>query len=129
MGKDGHRVVCGRELRGRQRRFCGLQCKNADTNNRSQSYARQQGRGLERKPALIGEAGGACTRCGYDRNLAALTWHHLDPAAKSFHLDLRSLSNRTARAIRRELAKCILLCANCHAEAHFPSLRIERITQ
>jgi len=66
--------------------------------------------------------GGKCSRCGYARNLAALTWHHLDPAMKTFNLDVRSLSNRNREAIDHELRKCILLCANCHAEAHFPDL-------
>ena len=105
MDRKARCVTCGAGLRGRQRRFCCLRCKNTDTNNRNQNYARQQERGLLRKRALVTEAGGACAKCGYDRNLAALTWHHIDPGTKSFQLDMRSLSNRTEQAIRRELAK------------------------
>ena len=97
-------------------------CKNKDTNQRHQSYACQQARGLRRKCLLIAEAGGRCTRCGYSRNLAALTWHHTDPAKKSFNLDMCALSNRSDGEVRTELAKCVLLCANCHAEEHFPDL-------
>jgi len=115
-------VVCGARLHGRQRRFCGRACKNHDTNNRHQNYTRQQARGLERKLRLVMEAGGRCSKCGYGRNLAALVWHHLDPRRKEFQLDLRSLSNRSERDIQRELAKCVLLCANCHAETHAPTL-------
>ena len=66
--------------------------------------------------------GGRCTRCGYDRNLAALVWHHLEPADKKFSLDLRALSNRSLDEVLREAAKCTVLCANCHAETHFPHL-------
>lgn len=117
-------VVCGTRLQGRQRRFCSRACKNRDTNNRHQSYSSQQTRGLQRKLRLVMAAGGCCSECGYDRNLAALTWHHLDPKRKSFQLDLRSLSNRSERDIARELAKCVLLCANCHAEMHAPRLNI-----
>ena len=120
-------MICGARLCGRQRRFCSLQCKNADTNHRNQNYTRQQDRGLQRKLALIQKAGGSCTRCGYDRNVAALTWHHIDPATKSFHLDIRSLSNRNERSIRRELEKCVLVCANCHAEIHSPQLDMSRL--
>ena len=29
-----------------------------------------------------------CSRCGYARNLAALTFHHLDPTTKQYTLDL-----------------------------------------
>jgi hypothetical protein len=117
-------VVCGACLEGRQRRFCSRTCKNRNTNNRHQSYSSQQARGLRRKLRLVMAAGGRCSQCGYDRNLAALAWHHLDPRRKSFQLDLRSLSNRSERDIARELAKCVLLCANCHAETHAPGLNI-----
>lgn len=114
--------VCGAALQGRQRRFCSRGCKNRDTNNRHQSYSSQQERGLSRKLELINACGGRCSRCGYARNIAALSWHHLDPGQKAFSLDVRSLSNRNRDAIHAELRKCLLLCANCHAEAHFPEL-------
>lgn len=93
-----------------------------DTNNRHQSYVSQQARGLHRKLLLLEEAGSRCRQCGYSRNLAALTWHHLHPKDKSFSLDMRSMSNRSEREIRSEIGKCIVLCANCHAELHFPQL-------
>lgn len=114
---------------GRQRRFCSLKCKNADTNHRHQSYLNQQRRGLLRKLQLVAEAGGKCVACGYDRNLAALSWHHEDPGKKEFQLDLRSLSNRSERDIRRELGKCVLLCANCHAEIHSPTLDMHSLLE
>lgn len=117
-------VTCGGQLRGRQRRFCSRLCKNADTNNRHQSYASQQARGIRRKKELVIEAGGRCTHCGYRKNLAALTWHHLNPSSKCFNLDIRALSNRSEADIRMELVKCVLLCANCHAEVHFPALEM-----
>lgn len=118
-------VECARPLSGRQRRFCTLTCKNKDTNNRHQSYASQQARGLRRKLQLLAEAGGCCTACGYRKNLAALAWHHTNPARKAFSLDVRSMSNRSEAEVRSEIAKCVLLCANCHAEAHFPLLSID----
>jgi hypothetical protein len=31
--------------------------------------------------ALVDERGGRCALCGYDRSLAALHFHHLDPAS------------------------------------------------
>lgn len=120
-------VTCDALLAGRQRRFCSLRCKNADTNNRHQSYCRQQQRGLSRKLKLLHEAGGRCGQCGYARNISALTWHHLDPRKKVFSLDMRSLSNRKEQEIRKEVAKCIVLCANCHAEVHAPLLDISRL--
>jgi hypothetical protein len=67
------------------------------------------------KQTLIDEAGGACSLCGYDRSPAALQFHHLNPAKKEFHLAQRGLSRSLERS-RAEARKCVLLCANCHAE-------------
>lgn len=67
------------------------------------------------KQRLVEEAGGACRLCGYDRCVAALQFHHIDPTTKSFGLGSRGLS-RSIERLRDEAAKCVLLCGNCHAE-------------
>jgi hypothetical protein len=67
------------------------------------------------KAILIEEAGGACAACGYDACAAALQFHHRDPAAKQFALSAKGVARSLARA-RAEASKCVLLCANCHAE-------------
>jgi len=69
----------------------------------------------EIKRMLVAEARGACAICGYDRSVQALQFHHLDPADKSFSLAAGGLTRSLQRA-REEAAKCVLLCANCHAE-------------
>jgi hypothetical protein len=67
------------------------------------------------KQILIVEAGGECVVCGYSRHPAALQFHHLDPSTKSFGLGVRGIT-RSLASLRAEAAKCVLLCANCHAE-------------
>jgi 5-methylcytosine-specific restriction endonuclease McrA len=67
------------------------------------------------KATLVAEAGGRCGLCGYDRCTGALAFHHLDPETKAFGLAEGGLARSLADA-RAEAAKCILLCANCHAE-------------
>jgi excisionase family DNA binding protein len=67
------------------------------------------------KEILVGEAGGRCKLCGYGRHSAALQFHHIDPSTKSFGLGVRGIT-RSIATLREEAAKCILLCANCHAE-------------
>jgi hypothetical protein len=64
---------------------------------------------------LIAEAGGKCHVCGYDRCPAALQFHHRDPAEKSFALSHDGVARSIARATA-EATKCVLLCANYHAE-------------
>jgi transposase-like protein len=67
------------------------------------------------KRILLEEAGGACLICGYDRCVAALHFHHLDPSRKSFTLALGG-NTRSLDKVRAEARKCVVLCANCHAE-------------
>jgi transposase-like protein len=67
------------------------------------------------KEMLVAEAGGRCVLCGYSRSSVALQFHHLDPATKSFGLGVRGITRALAR-LRAEASKCVLLCANCHAE-------------
>lgn len=127
MNPTGHCHVCQTPLSGRQKRFCSRRCKNADTNHRHQSYLQQQLPGWRRKRELSAESGAKYGKCGYGKNLAALVWHHLDPAGKSFSLDIRSLSNRRETEIRLEIDKCVVLCANCHAETHHPQFDVEML--
>jgi len=109
--------VCGIPLQGKQTKYCSKKCKNKAL----QSYPAQKRRGLARKLMLLDQFGNSCSICGYDKNLAALTFHHMTDD-KLFKLDMRSLSNRTFDAVRHESKKCILVCHNCHAELHNPHL-------
>jgi transposase len=67
------------------------------------------------KRLLVEEAGGRCSVCGYSRSVAALEFHHLVPAEKSFSLSHRGVARSLEKA-RSEASKCILLCSNCHSE-------------
>jgi transposase len=67
------------------------------------------------KAQLVVEAGGRCAVCGYDRHVGALQFHHLEPSEKSFTISHGGIARALEKA-RVEASKCILLCANCHAE-------------
>jgi len=67
------------------------------------------------KRRLIERAGGQCLLCAYDRHPAALHFHHVDPNSKSFLLSRHGVTRSYAEAAS-EADKCVLLCANCHAE-------------
>ena len=61
--------------------------------------------------------GGQCSRCGYDKCVEALEFHHLDSSRKDFGISEKGYTRSWAR-VREELEKCILVCANCHRELH-----------
>ena len=67
------------------------------------------------KRQLVDEAGGRCMLCGYDRSFGALQFHHVDPATKRFAISGDGITRALSKA-REEASKCVLLCANCHAE-------------
>jgi transposase len=67
------------------------------------------------KRLLVAEAGGSCKLCGYDRCVGALEFHHVVPSEKRFSLSHRGVARSLEKA-RAEARKCVLLCANCHAE-------------
>lgn len=60
----------------------------------------------------------SCSICGYNKCLAALEFHHLDSEEKDFQIS-KGYSYSFER-IKKELEKCILVCANCHREIHNP---------
>ena len=55
-----------------------------------------------------------CKRCGYDKCLVAMDFHHLDPKKKELNIS----GCNSWKKLKIESEKCILLCANCHRELH-----------
>lgn len=56
-----------------------------------------------------------CKVCG-ESEPVALDFHHLDPKEKDFEpSNLKTYSRGT---IKREVRKCVVLCANCHRKVH-----------
>lgn len=113
-------IKCNAKLKGRQSKFCSLKCKNINNNIVYNIYGLQKIRGLKRKLALINKFGGKCELCGYNKNISALCFHHMNPKRKLFTVDIRKLSNYNWKTILKEAKKCRLLCHNCHSEIHHP---------
>jgi len=59
-----------------------------------------------------------CDRCGYRICGAALHFHHRDPEEKLNGVAVLLSKNAPMQKVFDEIAKCDLLCANCHAELH-----------
>jgi len=73
-----------------------------------------------KKYKFVKDLGGKCCKCGYDKNLAALDFHHIDSKEKDKNFAL--IIRESWEKAEAELKKCILVCRNCHAEIHFPDL-------
>jgi hypothetical protein len=67
---------------------------------------------------LVVEAkSGGCTRCG-EKDLRCLDLHHLDAGEKEFGVSEAVQRGWTPARVAEEIAKCIVLCANCHRKEH-----------
>jgi hypothetical protein len=55
-----------------------------------------------------------CVDCGYNKHPNALEFDHLPGAVKSFNIGEKVGSYSLSR-IMEEIAKCEVVCANCHA--------------
>lgn len=115
-------VNCQSQLTGAQKKYCSIKCSLAISNAKFQNFLEQNRRGADRKLETVIALGGCCSVCGYNKNLAGLCFHHLND--KEFGLDFRAFANRSSDAIKKELAKCRLLCHNCHHEEHYPSMAL-----
>jgi hypothetical protein len=85
-------------------------------------YKFQKIRWKDRKRKAVELFGGKCCICGYNKNLAALEFHHKDPSIKEFSWN--KLRLRNWESVIGELKKCILVCSNCHKEIHSPGQSI-----
>ena len=75
------------------------------------------------KRRAVTAMGGACVGCALREPVDALEFHHLDPKTKEFGISTEGIPRRWDK-IETELAKCVLLCANCHREVHAGVRRI-----
>lgn len=68
------------------------------------------------KNKAIEYKGGECQNCGYDKYVGALEFHHIN-GEKDFGIAYNGYTY-SWKKVKKELDKCILLCSNCHREAH-----------
>ena len=59
-----------------------------------------------------------CSKCGYNKCLAALTFHHIDHTNKIDNIANLCCKLVSLEKIQAEIEKCIVLCQNCHHEVH-----------
>lgn len=62
--------------------------------------------------------GGKCTICGYNKTIAALDYHHIDPKQKDHLLSVAMRNGYAWSKIVQEARKCTIVCCRCHRELH-----------
>ena len=70
------------------------------------------------KQLAVDYKGGECQKCGYKKSIRALVFHHRDATQKDINFDSNYVKKLNFKKVKKELDKCDLLCANCHAETH-----------
>jgi hypothetical protein len=58
-----------------------------------------------------------CSKCGYDRCIKAIEYHHPDNLVKTME-PARLLTYKPTPERIAEVKQCIPLCSNCHRELH-----------
>lgn len=73
------------------------------------------------KVRAVAHMGGTCAGCGRDGVPAIFEFHHRDATQKDFGIGQDGIPRRWEKVVA-ELARCVMLCANCHREVH-PGVR------
>jgi hypothetical protein len=89
--------------------YCGTKCKNKWTQT---EWLKR------RKQKFVDYKGGKCEKCGYDKHVEALCFHHNNPNEKEFGIATNEARKKPEAEVFEEIDKCSLLCLNCHAEEH-----------
>lgn len=71
----------------------------------------------KRKLRAVAYMGGTCDACGREGPGSIFEFHHLDARTKDFGLSESGIPHSWEKTVA-ELAKCVMLCANCHREVH-----------
>lgn len=107
--KDGHHSSC---------KTCHREVLKQHYQNNKEYYAKR--RKINRAKTIKWfkeyKATLKCERCG-ENHPVTLDFHHKDPALKVYQIS--KISNVSISLLKKEITKCIILCANCHRKLHY----------
>ena len=96
-------------------------CARANVERSVQRHGRKQSVNHKRLAALAhvqARKAEPCADCGRTWPSKVMHFHHLDPTEKVASLATLVSRGRPVAELDAEIAKCELLCANCHIERH-----------
>ncbi len=86
-------------------------------NKEKSSTSVKKSQDKKRKPYIEYKKTLKCKECG-ENHIACLEFHHRNPAEKAFGIG-HSFVGKSMEQLRKEIAKCDVLCANCHKKLHY----------
>lgn len=98
-----------------QQKYCSEICRKISRNK--QNVLKVTKRRKKLKQLALAYKGGKCQICSYNKLSDALEFHHVEPEHKDFGIAHKGVTHGWEK-IKKELAKCILVCAVCHRECH-----------
>ena len=109
--KDGHERYC---------KQCHREHNRKHYTNNKQSYidTARKWQHVKRDWWVAYKQTLSCSHCSESRHWC-LDFHHTDPSLKDDTVSQMVVSNRSKGAIMVEVAKCIVVCRNCHADIHY----------
>lgn len=111
---DGDIIIKCIDCKSKKSKYKGHRCYDcwkkkwaSATNSRTLAFKQQ----------LVNIKGNCCKKCGYQKNVSALEFHHIDKNEKDFDIS-KYRGCKINESILKELDKCVLLCSNCHRKEH-----------
>jgi len=102
--------ICGTKIKyPKNNVYCGQKCNLIARRKRDKDKRIKLREELNNYKCSLG-----CSKCEYNKCGAALDFHHHD-TNKERRITVGSWKTDLGQ---REIAKCIILCANCHRELH-----------
>lgn len=121
-----------------KRRDTGLRnafCISCQKIIKSKHYVDNKGlyrqRAKERRAKLILEVQGlkgalCCSKCG-ESHIATLHFHHVNPKDKDANVASALRDGWSIARLKKEIEKCIVLCANCHSILHYDEQQLLKV--
>jgi len=115
---------------------CILLCRNCH----QETHNKKIPKNFKNKKFILSLQGnnGKCVKCGYDKNISCLEFHHKDENTKKFGLspltdprrnyDAMKISNKKFNTYKKEVQKCVAICCNCHQKIHIKTEKIKNLS-
>lgn len=111
--KDGHQANC-RECSKTHNKKHYIKNKKS---HRAKVLVRKREVQVETR-ALISEVKQVGCACCDESDPCCLDFHHKDPNTKEFTIASAQSQGYSVERMRKEIDKCVVVCANCHRKIH-----------